>query len=122
MPIRIDRSELGPQKIQRGADEIAKSCFWDYEMTGEKVLRIAKEGTEQEKLWLIRRVIENSLTGTHLAWFFDHDELVSLMDQIDIDSLRTRFAKRTLASMRSLFGGRSIPAEMPELTWKNIYR
>lgn len=115
MPIRIDKTLLDSQKILKAAEEVAQTCFWDYRISAAEILKIAREGTKREKLWLIRRILENSMEGIYLLWFFDQDELVSLLDQIDVHTLRFRFAKINWAILRHTFGGRSIPSHIPEL-------
>ena len=121
MPIRIDKTRLSSERIRQATREIAKTCFWDYHMSAEKILEIAREGTEQEKLWLVRRIIENCQEVIYLAWFFDQDELINLLNQIDIDNLRFRSAVKNLASLRSILGGKPVPPEIYGLTWEKTH-
>ncbi|WP_417913111.1 hypothetical protein [Candidatus Electronema sp. TJ] len=40
--------------------KIIQECFWEYKMTAEDILGLAKKGSDQEKYFLFTKILENA--------------------------------------------------------------
>lgn len=48
------------EKISRYCEEINRECFWEYNFSNSEILKMAQNGSEQEKMFLFSKIMDNA--------------------------------------------------------------
>ena len=67
-------------------DELAKECFWDYDICGKSIENIIKSNNKIEKRKLFLKFIYNAKDKLRALRLFSKDELREFFDKVEPNS------------------------------------
>ena len=95
--------------------KILRECFWEYHMSQEELLAMAQHGTEQEKSFLFRKILENSQDVLRSLNIFSADDQKKLVLQYTPPKFNHHFLEKRYKVVKYFITGQE--ADIPELRW-----
>jgi hypothetical protein len=82
-------------------DRLIKECYWDYHMTKDDVIKIAKGDDMYMKKHLFGKIIDNSTEKSrNLLALFSKYDLYILFNEFKIPSFNPKKVEKTLAILK----------------------
>lgn len=95
--------------------KILHECFWEYKLTETELLKIAHNGTEQEKLFLFGKILENSQNVLRSLNIFSTVDQKKLIRCYTPPKFNRHFFRKRYKVLKYFITGQKV--DIPELRW-----
>ncbi|KJR40645.1 hypothetical protein MCHI_003462 [Candidatus Magnetoovum chiemensis] len=86
-------------------NDIIKQCFWDYNYTVKDIENIVISAAENEKLYLLKKIIVNHKDFFRAVRIFNENELKALLLNIPNGCFKYEYQNVRLMSLRNYYLG-----------------
>lgn len=97
-------------------NRIQKDCFWDYNLTQDELLSIAREGSESEKRFLFNKILEHSSDPLNDLDIFSEEDKKTLLQAYKTGGFNKEYLQKKLNILRHFILGEQV--EIKELAWR----
>ena len=95
--------------------KIIRECFWDYRMSVEELLELARNGTEQEKYFLFIKCMEGSTDILQSLCIFSEADRKKMIGRYTPPKFNHHFFDRRYKIVKYFLTGEQV--NIPELQW-----
>ncbi len=96
-------------------DQIIKDCFWEYSMSSDDILALAKSADLKEQKFLFEKLLVSSTGLFKSMKIFDRDTLNRLIVEYSVPSFNHHYMARRKNMLEYYFLGK--PLTINELKW-----
>ncbi|MBF0103361.1 MAG: hypothetical protein HQK77_20870 [Desulfobacterales bacterium] len=86
-------------------NNIIMHCFWDYNYSVQDIENIIVNGTKQEKVYVLKKIICNSNEFFNAVSLFNKNELKELLTSLPNGSFKYEFQNIRLMALRNYYFG-----------------
>jgi len=98
--------------------KITEECFWDYKISPEEVIKMAKSNNSYLKKFLFGKILENSTNVIRdLPYLFNKEEIEQLLKEYKSPPYKREFIERRKKIIEYIILNKKVKIE--ELEWKS---
>ena len=103
------------QNLDKYCQQINRECFWDYTISNSEILKIAKNGNDQEKFFLFSKIIENATDIFKSLSIFSVSDQKIMSHRYNPPTFNRNFLDKRRKIIKYFLTGEKV--DIPELRW-----
>ena len=104
-------------KIDTYCQQINQECFWEYHMSNSEILKMAQEGSDQEKFFLFTKIIENATDILKSLRIFNTSDQKKMVMRYNPPNFNHKFLDKRHRIVKYFLTGKKVA--IPELQWNS---
>lgn len=103
------------KKLTGYAEVINNECFWEYDFSNSDIIQMARYGTEQEKMFLFTKIMENAGDVLKSLNIFSPGDQHELLRKYHVSDFKHNFLGRRHKILKHIITDEEV--DIPELKW-----
>ena len=105
------------KEVREIIEQIIKECFWDYNFEINDIIKIAKSGSFNEKMFLFQKILSNSSDVLRALRIFSKEDLRKLFNKYKVPQYNKDYLKKRRDIAESVLFDKEI--HINGLDWKD---
>ena len=105
------------EEVHEIIEQIIKECFWDYNFEINDIIKIAKSGSFNEKMFLFQKILSNSSDVLRALRIFSKEDLKKLFNKYKVPQFNKDYLKKRRDIAESVLFNKEI--HINGLDWKD---
>ena len=105
------------EEVHEIIEQIIKECFWDYNFEINDIVKIVKDGSFNEKMFLFQKILSNSSEVLRALRIFSKEDLKKLFNKYKVPQFNKDYLKKRRDIAESVLFNKEI--HINGLDWKD---
>jgi len=105
------------KEVHEIIEQIIKECFWDYNFEINDIVKIVKDGSFNEKMFLFQKILSNSSDVLRALRIFSKEDLKKLFNKYKVPQFNKDYLKKRRDIAESVLFNKEI--HINGLDWKD---